>query len=97
MQSWPRPGTVSGRPGRPWRPRSREERLPRQETTYEKLILRVDPRGGDLRETTVVDLLGNATTVAFRDVETNRDPASDLFRFEPPPGVRVVDLEAGSP
>jgi outer membrane lipoprotein carrier protein len=68
------------------------ELVPRQETTYEKLILRADPRRGDLRETTVVDLLGNATTVAFREVETNRDLAPELFRFEPPPGVRVVDL-----
>jgi outer membrane lipoprotein carrier protein len=69
--------------------------VPREPASYERLEARVDPRSGELLETTVVDLLGNATTVALRDLRVNRDPDASLFRFEPPPGVRVVDLEAG--
>jgi outer membrane lipoprotein carrier protein len=70
--------------------------VPRQAATYERLQARIDPRSGELLETTVIDLLGNATTVALRDLRVNRDPAASLFRFEPPPGVRVLDLDAGA-
>ena len=70
--------------------------VPRQPATYERLQARIDPRSGELLETTVIDLLGNATTVALRDLRVNRDPDASLFRFEPPPGVRVVDLDAGA-
>jgi outer membrane lipoprotein carrier protein len=67
--------------------------VPRSPSTYERLRARTDPRSGELRETTVIDLLGNATTVALREVRVNRNPDPALFRFEAPPGVRVVDLE----
>jgi outer membrane lipoprotein carrier protein len=70
--------------------------VPRQPATYERLHARIDPRSGELLETTVIDLLGNATTVALRDLRVNRDPEASLFRFEPPPGVRVLDLDAGT-
>jgi outer membrane lipoprotein carrier protein len=70
--------------------------VPRQPASYERLQARIDPRSGELLETTVIDLLGNATTVALRDLRVNRDPAASLFRFEPPPGVRVLDLDAGA-
>ena len=71
--------------------------VPRRPATYERLQARIDPRSGELLETTVIDLLGNATTVALRDLRVNRDPDAGLFRFEPPPGVRVVELDAGAP
>jgi outer membrane lipoprotein carrier protein len=67
--------------------------VPRQPATYERLRARVDPRSGELLETTVIDLLGNSTTVALRDLRVNRDPDASLFRFDPPAGVRVVDLD----
>jgi outer membrane lipoprotein carrier protein len=70
--------------------------VPREPATYERLQARVDPRSGELLETTVVDLLGNATTVALRDLHVNRDPDASIFRFEPPAGVRVMDLGAGA-
>jgi len=69
--------------------------VPREPATYERLRARIDPRSGELLETTVIDLLGNATTVALRDLRTNRDPDASLFRFDPPAGVRVVDLDPG--
>ncbi len=67
--------------------------LPREDASYEKLGIRVDPNTGEIRETTLVDLLGNVTIVAFSKVETNRDPAASVFRFDPPAGVRVLKLQ----
>jgi outer membrane lipoprotein-sorting protein len=69
------------------------ELVPRQASTYEKLWVRVDRSSGDLLETTVVDLLGNATRVAFQEIQVNLDPAPELFRFDPPAGVRVIEVE----
>jgi outer membrane lipoprotein carrier protein len=69
------------------------ELVPRQPASYEKLLARTDPRSGELLETTVVDLLGNSTTVVLRELRVNQAPDPKLFRFEPPPGVRVMELE----
>jgi outer membrane lipoprotein carrier protein len=71
------------------------ELVPRQPATYEKLEARTDPRSGELLETTVVDLLGNRTRVALRDLRVNQGPDAKLFRFEPPPGVRILELPQG--
>ncbi len=65
---------------------------PRQPATYERLELVVDPASGVIRETEVVDLFGNRTHVVFEDMDTNQDPPVTLFRFEPPEGVRVLEL-----
>jgi outer membrane lipoprotein carrier protein len=70
--------------------------VPREPATYERLEARIDLRSGELLETTVIDLLGNATTVALRDLRVNRDPDASLFHFEPPPGVRVLELGEGA-
>jgi outer membrane lipoprotein carrier protein len=72
------------------------ELVPRAPATYEKLRVVTDPRSGELLETTVFDLVGNATTVALRDAKTNLDPKPSLFRFEAPEGVRVLELGAGA-
>lgn len=69
------------------------ELVPRQAATYEKLRVRAERASGDLLETTVVDLLGNVTKVVFQDVQANLDPAPELFRFEPPAGVRLIEVE----
>jgi len=69
------------------------ELVPRQPASYEKLEARTDPRSGELLETTVVDLLGNRTRVVLHDLRVNQGPDPKLFRFEPPPGVHVVELE----
>jgi hypothetical protein len=34
--------------------------------------------------------------VAFAGIRVNLDPDPELFRFEPPAGVRVIELEAPS-
>ncbi len=51
-----------------------------------------DAATGEVRETTVVDLFGNETTVRFEGIQTNVSPNEDTFRFEPPPGVKVIEL-----
>jgi outer membrane lipoprotein carrier protein len=65
---------------------------PKREAQYERLEMRVDRKSGVVRETTVVDLFGNRTTIAFDELRENTSPAPDLFAFTPPAGVRVIDL-----
>lgn len=72
---------------------ARLELVPREPATYEKIVLDADPRTGDVRRSRVVDLLGNVSTVEFHDVERNRDPAPETFRFDPPEGVKVIEIE----
>jgi outer membrane lipoprotein carrier protein len=67
--------------------------VPRREASYEKLRVRSDPASGELLETTVVDLLGNVTQVAFSHTRTNLHPADALFSFPATPGVKVIELE----
>lgn len=69
------------------------ELVPRQPASYERLRLRIDARNGDVLRTQIVDLLGNRTEVAFRDIEVDTAPGPELFRFEPPEGVRVIELD----
>lgn len=73
------------------------ELLPRQPATYERLDLRIDPGSGDVLETGLVDLLGNETRVVFSGIEVDAGAAPELFRFEAPAGVRVIDLGAPTP
>lgn len=72
---------------------ARLELLPREPATYEKIVLTADPRTGDVRRSRVVDLVGNVSTVEFHEVERNRDPSPETFRFEPPEGVKVIEIE----
>jgi outer membrane lipoprotein-sorting protein len=66
--------------------------VPREPAAYETLQIVADPRSGDLRETEVVDLLGNATRVAFHDLRTDTGPAPELLQFQAPEGVEVIEL-----
>lgn len=68
---------------------------PRKEATYEHLELEVDPGTGAIRESVVVDLFGNRTTVRFSDVHENRGVAASVFHFEPPAGTQVLELKRG--
>lgn len=68
------------------------ELLPREPTSYERMRMRADPRTGDILATEVVDVFGNVTSVSFQDVQVDRSPGDDVFRFDPPDDVTVVDL-----
>jgi outer membrane lipoprotein carrier protein len=67
--------------------------VPRTPASYEKLHVVVNPGTGDLKKTTVFFVLGNVTEVEFSDIQINLDPPPETFRLEPPPGVRVIELE----
>jgi outer membrane lipoprotein carrier protein len=71
--------------------------VPRRDAHYEWLGLWVDPVRGEVRETAVVDLLGNRTRVALEGVRVNTGPPASLFRFEAPPGTRVLSVPPRSP
>jgi len=71
--------------------------VPRRDASYQKLRVRSDPATGELLETTVVDLLGNVTQIAFSGTRTNLGPGDELFRFRAPAGVRVIELEPPRP
>jgi outer membrane lipoprotein carrier protein len=70
------------------------ELRPREPATYEQIDLSVDPATGWILATTVHDLFGNRTRVSFSDPRPNEGAPEELFRFEPPDGVRVLSLEA---
>lgn len=72
------------------------ELVPKKPESYERLGLDVDPETGRVARSTVTDLFGNRTTVAFEDVHANTKPDPSLFHFEPPDGVKVVDVEPSS-
>jgi len=47
--------------------------------------------GDDLQGILLMDRLGQKTKIDFDDVDTETAVDDDLFRFEPPPGVDVID------
>jgi len=68
--------------------------LPKKDEGYERLALDVDPETGRVVASTVTDLFGNQTRVAFTNVQINTGPDPALFTFDPPEGVTVIDLGA---
>jgi outer membrane lipoprotein carrier protein len=66
---------------------------PRAEAAYERIEIAVERKTGWIRETTVYDLLGNRTHLAFSELEPNAAAPPERFRFDPPAGVRVLKLE----
>ena len=70
---------------------------PRRDSQYERLELRADPKTGAVRETVVVDLLGNRTRIALSDLRANTKPDPGLFRFAPPAGTKVLTLPQSPP
>lgn len=70
------------------------ELVPRADATYEKLRVEAELPSGQLRRTTVFDLVGNVTEVEFEDVRTNQSPDPGVFRFDPPEGVEVIEFDA---
>jgi len=69
------------------------ELTPRAVASYEKLFLNVDVATGDVRQTRIVDLLGNVVVVAFRDQRFNLKPSDSEFHFQVPDGVKVIEIQ----
>jgi len=72
---------------------ARLELLPRVPAAYEKLRIVVELASGQMRETEVTDLFGNVTSIRFENIRVNTEPGPEVFRFEPPEGVDVIELE----
>ena len=70
------------------------ELVPKADVAFEKLRVVADRASGELRRTTIYDLLGNVTEVVFSDVRANQSPDDSVFRFEAPAGHEVIDLDA---
>ncbi len=73
-------------------PRARLTLVPKSEATYQHLELEIDTISGEAHSTAVLDLFGNRTDVAFSELRYDRGPDPRVFRFVPPPGVRVLEL-----
>jgi outer membrane lipoprotein carrier protein len=73
--------------------RAELELRPRAESSYERIDLAVERGSGWIRETTVVDLLGNRTHLVFEGLEVGGAAPEARFRFDPPEGVKVMTLE----
>ncbi len=67
------------------------ELTPRQPESFETLRIRADRASGDLRETVVVDLLGNETRVVFSEIRVDQGLPRSLFEFSPPPDAQVIE------
>ena len=77
--------------------RAELELRPREASTYEQIDLVVDLATGWILATTVHDLFGNQTEVAFSELRANEGAPAERFQFDPPEGVRVLSLEAPTP
>ena len=73
--------------------RAELELVPREPATYEKLRIVADPRTGALSRTQINDLLGNITVLELSQLEINQNPDPEVFRFVPPEGVSVIELD----
>lgn len=73
-------------------PRARLTLVPKSEATYQHLELEIETISGEAHSTAVLDLFGNRTEVAFSELRYDRGPDPSVFRFVPPPGVRVLEL-----
>ncbi len=66
--------------------------LPREDASYERLSLVVEPESGEVSSTSIVDLFGNRTTIRFSGIVLNQSPSPEEFVFSRPSGVEVLDL-----
>ena len=58
---------------------------------FEKLVLAIDPGPPTIRRLTIIDPLGDKMVFDFFDIDENVPLADELFRFEIPAGVEVID------
>jgi len=65
---------------------------PREPASYERMKLRAHSERGDVLATTIVDLFGNETALRFSEMRFDPDLEAEVFEFEPPEGVQIIDL-----
>jgi outer membrane lipoprotein carrier protein len=65
---------------------------PRADAAFELLEVWLDPETHQLRESVLVDLLGNRTLLRFSQIVENSGVDEHLFELEVPEGTEVIDL-----
>jgi outer membrane lipoprotein carrier protein len=69
------------------------ELVPRSgDPSFESLVLWVDPQNHELRESVLVDLLGNRTRIEISSAVYNAGIEPDAFEVRVPEGTDVIDL-----
>jgi outer membrane lipoprotein carrier protein len=67
-----------------------------KQSNYKSLTLRVDPKTFEIKQTELVDPLDNVSKVTFAGA-VYEELNAKAFKFTPPAGVRVQDLQTGRP
>lgn len=67
--------------------------VPKKEMPFKSMVLDFSDRSPFPEAVRTEEETGDTTTIEFRDVELNGTVPDDLFRFSPPPGVRIRERE----
>jgi outer membrane lipoprotein carrier protein len=62
------------------------------QSAYKSIVFVVDPQSFLVRESILVDAQGNTNHFVFDDIQVNTKVPDALFKWTPPAGVRVVDV-----
>lgn len=65
---------------------------PKGDAGFQSLVLWLDPKTLQLRESVVVDLFENRTAVRFDGITENAGVDAKAFELAAPPGAEVIDL-----
>jgi len=68
------------------------ELVPLDDSGFESLVLWLDPKTFDLRESVLVDLFGNRTRLELSGAQYDSGVEADAFRLEVPEDTDIIDL-----
>lgn len=66
------------------------ELTPKTGATYAKVVLLIDPRSGEVKESILYETVGNTNRFKFTNVKLNSGLQEQLFTFTPPTGWAVI-------
>lgn len=66
------------------------ELVPKSGATYTKLVLIVDPKTGEVRESILYETAGNTNRFAFAKAKINPGLDAKLFKYTPPPAWEII-------
>ena len=69
--------------------------IPKQESSIERLKIATDQ--GRIQTMVIVDQLGQTTELSFTQLQENPELEANLFQFQPPQGVDVIDQTQHEP
>lgn len=68
------------------------ELTPKTDKTFRKLVLRIDPKTGQVTASVLHETAGNTNRFDFRDAVVNSGIPDSKFEFVPPEGVDIVPI-----